>query len=107
RFPRCHPGRARRRIAAPWLIFDPSGRQGCGERSWRSRPPTRSIACGFANWALRRTMSARSTLPLTRKEDYISDPEAFRLRPRDLPADCSPEERVLWDIAYTTGTTSG
>jgi phenylacetate-coenzyme A ligase PaaK-like adenylate-forming protein len=46
-------------------------------------------------------------LPLTRKEDYISDPEAFRLRPQDLPADCAPEERVLWDIAYTTGTTSG
>jgi len=46
-------------------------------------------------------------LPVTRKDDYISDPEAFRLRPQDLPADCSPEERVLWDVAYTTGTTSG
>ena len=61
-FPRCHPRRARRRIAAPWLIFDPSGRQGCGERSRRSRPPIRSIARGFANWALRQTMSARSTI---------------------------------------------
>ena len=46
-------------------------------------------------------------LPLTRKEDYIADPEAFRLRPDDLPADFSTEERVLWDVAYTTGTTSG
>ena len=54
-----------------------------------------------------RSLDDLSTLPLTRKEDYISDPEAFRLRPQDLPADCSPEERVLWDIAYTTGTTSG
>ena len=54
-----------------------------------------------------RSLDDLRTLPLTRKEDYISDPEAFRLRPQDLPADCSPEERVLWDIAYTTGTTSG
>ncbi len=54
-----------------------------------------------------RSLDDLSALPLTRKEDYISDPEAFRLRPQDLPADCSPEERVLWDIAYTTGTTSG
>src|SRR5258705_7410689 len=46
-------------------------------------------------------------LPLTHKSDYISDPEAFRLRPNDLPADFSAEERVLWDVAYTTGTTSG
>ena len=46
-------------------------------------------------------------LPLTHKSDYISDPEAFRLRPDDLPADFSAEERVLWDVAYTTGTTSG
>src|SRR3954469_1152969 len=54
-----------------------------------------------------RSLDDLSALPLTRKEDYISDPEGFRLRPQDLPADCSAEERVLWDIAYTTGTTSG
>jgi phenylacetate-CoA ligase len=47
------------------------------------------------------------TLPLTHKSDYISDPDSFRLRPDDLPADFSAEERVLWDVAYTTGTTSG
>jgi phenylacetate-CoA ligase len=46
-------------------------------------------------------------LPVTDKGDYIADPEAFRLRADDLPADFSAEERVLWDIAYTTGTTSG
>ena len=46
-------------------------------------------------------------LPLTQKDDFIADPEAFRLRPDDLPADFSAEERVLWDVAYTTGTTSG
>ena len=54
-----------------------------------------------------RSLDDLSALPLTRKEDYISDPEAFRLRPQDLPANCAPEEHVLWDIAYTTGTTSG
>lgn len=47
------------------------------------------------------------TLPLTHKSAYISDPDSFRLRPNDLPADFSAEERVLWDVAYTTGTTSG
>ena len=46
-------------------------------------------------------------LPPTRKDDYIADPEAFRLVAGDLPDDFSPEERVLWDVAYTTGTTSG
>lgn len=48
-----------------------------------------------------------TALPLTTKDDYISNPEAFRLRPDDLPSDFSAEERVLWDVAYTTGTTSG
>jgi phenylacetate-CoA ligase len=54
-----------------------------------------------------RSLDDLAALPLTRKEDYSSDPEAFRLRPHDLPADFSLEERVLWDVAYTTGTTSG
>jgi phenylacetate-CoA ligase len=54
-----------------------------------------------------RSLDDLQALPLTRKDDYISDPEAFRLRPEDLPADFSSEERVLWDVAYTTGTTSG
>jgi phenylacetate-CoA ligase len=46
-------------------------------------------------------------LPTTGKSDYIADPDTFRLRADDLPEDFSVEERVLWDIAYTTGTTSG
>src|SRR5262245_5099612 len=54
-----------------------------------------------------RSLDDLAALPLTRKEDYTSDPEAFRLRPDDLPPDFSQEERVLWDVAYTTGTTSG
>ena len=54
-----------------------------------------------------RSVDDLQALPLTHKDDYISDPEAFRLRPDDLPADFSAEERVLWDVAYTTGTTSG
>src|SRR5262245_58036162 len=54
-----------------------------------------------------RSIDDLQALPLTRKDDYIADPEAFRLRPDDLPADFAPEERVLWDVAYTTGTTSG
>ena len=54
-----------------------------------------------------RSLDDLAALPLTQKQDFIADPEAFRLRPDDLPADFSAEERVLWDVAYTTGTTSG
>jgi phenylacetate-CoA ligase len=53
------------------------------------------------------SLEALERLPLTRKDDYIADPEAFRLRADDLPEDHGPEERVTWDIAYTTGTTAG
>lgn len=54
-----------------------------------------------------RSLDDLAALPPTQKNDYIADPEAFRLRPDDLPADFPSEDRVLWDIAYTTGTTSG
>jgi phenylacetate-CoA ligase len=54
-----------------------------------------------------RTLDDLQRLPPTRKDDYIADPEAFRLRADDLPADFGPAERMLWDVAYTTGTTSG
>jgi len=54
-----------------------------------------------------RTLDDLQRLPPTPKQAYITDPEAFRLRPDDLPAGAVNEERVLWDIAYTTGTTSG
>ena len=42
-------------------------------------------------------------LPVTTKTDFLSDPEAFRLRGDDLPL----EAQVLWKVIYTTGTTSG
>jgi phenylacetate-coenzyme A ligase PaaK-like adenylate-forming protein len=54
-----------------------------------------------------RTIDDLEKLQPTRKDDYIADPEAFRLRANDLPEDFTPAERVLWDVAYTTGTTSG
>jgi phenylacetate-coenzyme A ligase PaaK-like adenylate-forming protein len=54
-----------------------------------------------------RSLDDLQRLPLTRKDDYIADPEAFRLRADDLPPEAAMEERVLWDVAYTTGTTSG
>jgi phenylacetate-CoA ligase len=53
------------------------------------------------------SLAALDRLPLTRKDDYIADPEAFRLRGDDLPADHGLEERVIWDIAYTSGTSAG
>ena len=54
-----------------------------------------------------RTIDDLEKLPLTSKQDYISDPQAFRLDPDDLPDDFGLEERVIWDIAYTSGTTGG
>ena len=65
----------------------------------------------FREWGVNpadiRTLDDLAALPPTTKDDYIADPEAFRLRAADLPDDFPPAERVLWDIAYTTGTTSG
>jgi phenylacetate-coenzyme A ligase PaaK-like adenylate-forming protein len=54
-----------------------------------------------------RTLDDLQVLPTTGKDDYIANPDSFRLRPGNLPIECSAEERVLWDVAYTTGTTSG
>jgi phenylacetate-coenzyme A ligase PaaK-like adenylate-forming protein len=54
-----------------------------------------------------RTLDDLQRLPPTPKDTYIADPESFRLNPADLPDNFAPAERVLWDIAYTTGTTSG
>jgi len=42
------------------------------------------------------------SLPLTSKQDLMDDPESFRLHLPDLPL----HERVLWEVIYTTGTTS-
>ena len=65
----------------------------------------------FAQWGIEpgriRTPDDLAVLPPTRKDDYIADPEAFRLRPDDLPPDFAAAERVIWDIAYTTGTSAG
>jgi phenylacetate-coenzyme A ligase PaaK-like adenylate-forming protein len=41
-------------------------------------------------------------LPLTTKQDLMADAEAFRLRLPGLPL----YERALWEVLYTTGTTS-
>ena len=42
-------------------------------------------------------------LPVTVKQDYMADPDAFRL---DVPG-LADEERLVWDVMYTTGSTSG
>ena len=45
-------------------------------------------------------------LPLVQKDQYMANPEDFRLRVADVP-DLSFEEKTFWNVAYTTGTTSG
>lgn len=42
-------------------------------------------------------------LPPSSKQDFLADPDAFRIDPEGLP----PGESVLWKVIYTTGTTSG
>ncbi|WP_226582430.1 phenylacetate--CoA ligase family protein [Acuticoccus sediminis] len=41
-------------------------------------------------------------LPVTGKSDYVSNPAGFTL---DLPASVDAEERIVWDVMYTTGST--
>jgi len=52
-----------------------------------------------------RTLSDLRKLPLTRKEHYIARPQEFRLR-LDQVEGMTREERTIWDIVYTAGSTS-
>ncbi|MEO7241731.1 MAG: AMP-binding protein [Variovorax sp.] len=49
-----------------------------------------------------RTLAELELLPLTPKVEMMRDPEGFRIDLPDLPL----YERVLWEVIYTTGTTS-
>jgi len=51
-----------------------------------------------------KTLDDLHKLPITTKQDYMQNPQAFRLNA--LP-EFLPQERILWDVSYTTGTTSG
>ena len=50
-----------------------------------------------------RSMEDLARLPLTRKDDYMRDPDAFRLADPSLPE----EMRTVWDVMYTTGSSTG
>jgi phenylacetate-coenzyme A ligase PaaK-like adenylate-forming protein len=64
-------------------------------RLWRERGIQRESLRGLGDLP---------RLPLTPKDAYMADPDAFRLRTEDLP-DLPPEERTLAEVVYTTGTT--
>ena len=49
-----------------------------------------------------RTVHDLAQLPLTPKQAMMEQPERFRLQVPDLPLD----ERVLWEVIYTTGTSA-
>lgn len=51
-----------------------------------------------------RTRADLELLPVTTKADFLADPEAFRLRDDDALAF---DEQLLWDVIYTTGSTTG
>ena len=42
-------------------------------------------------------------LPVTTKDDFVRDPEAYRLRPDES----APGDYVVWDVTFTAGTSSG
>lgn len=50
-----------------------------------------------------RSVADLPKLPYTRKQEFSGDPERFRLDLPDLPL----EERLLREVVYTTGTTTG
>lgn len=50
-----------------------------------------------------RSLDDLARLPLTRKEDYMREPDAFRLADASLPE----EMRTVWDVMYTTGSSAG
>lgn len=60
-------------------------------------------AVGIRREALR-SLADLEQLPPTQKETYLADPEAFRLRVEDVPG-LPAEERTLWEVIYTTGST--
>lgn len=49
-----------------------------------------------------RSLDDIAALPLTSKHDLMHQPEAFRLRVPELPL----EERSLWEVIHTTGSTA-
>lgn len=53
-----------------------------------------------------RSLDDLARLPLTTKAQYMAQPEQFRLDPSAL-ADLALQESTLWNVAYTTGTSSG
>jgi phenylacetate-coenzyme A ligase PaaK-like adenylate-forming protein len=48
-------------------------------------------------------VTALQGFPLTEKSDLVAEPDRFRLDPDPE----RPEEYVLWDVAYTSGTSTG
>ena len=50
-----------------------------------------------------RSTADLARLPLTTKQDFMGDPQAFLLGASEVP----PEMQVVWDTMYTTGTSSG
>lgn len=53
-----------------------------------------------------RSLDDLQKLPPTRKTDYMAAPEQFRLDPLLMPG-LPLQETTLWNVAFTTGTTSG
>lgn len=62
----------------------------------------------FAREGLRRehfaSLADLAKIPVTRKADYMAEPDAFRLQ---LGDEHPLEARVVWDTMHTTGTSSG
>jgi len=67
----------------------------------RQHPVYRRTLAPFASEV--RGVRDLDRLPLTTKDDLLADPDGYRLEPD--PSE--PLDYVLWDVAYTAGTSSG
>jgi phenylacetate-CoA ligase len=69
-----------------------------GHRFYRSRMRAQGLVPGDIT-----TTEELVRLPVTTKQDFLADPDAFRLDHPALPAEMS----TIWEVIYTTGTSSG
>ena len=79
--------------------------RGSGRRASVLSARFRELGIDTERHSLARRSAKRCRSPARRTTSPI--PRRFACAPDDLPPDFSAEERVLWDVAYTTGTTSG
>lgn len=91
-------GRAEIETAQAASLVETMQRIAAGHPFYRRLLAARGLGAGDF-----RSPADLAKLPLTRKDDYLREPEAFRLSGAGLPE----EMQAVWDVMYTTGSTAG